>query len=248
MKKMYNFSELTHWCKGISAKVAQTKLPINDGSIESVKWLALILMTADHINHFLLKMQVPVMYEIGRLAMPIFGFVLAFNLARPGAFERGIHLRTMKRLLIFGLLATPFYGVLHKWLPLNILFTLLLVTYLIYIAEKDGKDSRLLFILMFCIAGFFVEYAWFGVAYCLAAWWFCKSPNLERGLLLLAITVSLWVTNLNFWACAALPLIYLASFSNIRIPRLRFVFYAYYPIHLALLLAIQKFAAISLPA
>jgi len=212
-----------------------------DGSIEALKWLALVLMSIDHINHFLLKMQMPAMYEIGRLAMPIFGFVLAFNLARADALQKRTHIRTMQRLLVFGLLATPFYGALHKWLPVNILFTLLLVTYLIYIAEKGGKHSRLLFVMMFSIAGFFVEYACFGVAYCLAAWWFCKSPNLARGLLWIGVTGLLVLVNLNFWAYAALPVIFFASYIKVRMPRLRFVFYAYYPIHLALLLYIQRY-------
>jgi hypothetical protein len=57
------------------------KLELADGSVEALKWLALVLMTIDHINHFIFKMQIPVMSDLGRLAMPLFGFVLAYNLA-----------------------------------------------------------------------------------------------------------------------------------------------------------------------
>jgi hypothetical protein len=60
------------------------------------------------------------------------------------------------------------------------------------------------------------------------------------------MTALLWVVNLNYWACAALPIIFLASTIKIEVPRLRFVFYAYYPIHLALLLLIQKLMPVSL--
>jgi PAS domain S-box-containing protein len=47
-------------------------------------------------------------------------------------------------------------------------------------------------------------------------------------------------------ACAALPIIFMASYIKIKIPRLRFVFYAYYPLHLALLLLIQKLMPVTL--
>jgi len=142
-----------------------------NGSIEALKWLALVLMTVDHINHFLLKMQLPVMYELGRIAMPLFGFVLAYNLARAGALQKGMHLRTMRRLLIYGLLASPFFIMLNKWLPLNIMFTLLLTTCLIYLIERNKGNDRTHCVLTFIIGGFFVEYAWLAPAYCLAAWW-----------------------------------------------------------------------------
>jgi hypothetical protein len=154
------------------------KLALDNGSIEALKWLALVLMTIDHINHFLFNMQLPAMSELGRIAMPLFGFVLAYNLARPDALQKGIQVRSMRRLFIFGLLAAPFFIALKGWLPLNIMFTLLLATYLIYLIEKDDQSSRILCIFAFIIGGLFVDYAWFAPAYCLAAWWFCKSPSL----------------------------------------------------------------------
>jgi hypothetical protein len=224
----------------------EPKLVLENGSIEALKWLALVLMTVDHVNHFIFKMQSPVMSDLGRIAMPLFGFVLAYNLARPDAMQKGIHLRAMPRLLLFGVLASPFYILLKGWFPLNIMFTLLLATYLIYLIENENQFNRTLCVLVFIIGGIFVEYAWFATAYCLAAWWFCKSPSLVRGLLWLGMTALLWVDNLNYWACAALPIIFLAPYIKIKVPRLRFVFYAYYPIHLALLLFIQKFMPISI--
>lgn len=216
------------------------KFELSDGSAEALKWLALVLMTLDHINRLLFDMKLPYLTEAGRLAMPIFGFVLAYNFARPHALEKGMHKRAMKRLLIFGLLATPFYGLLHKWLPLNILFTLMLVTGIIYMVEKNGKDSRLYAVILFTAGGLFVEYAWFGLMYCLAAWRFCKSANLINGASWIGTTAILWICNLNYWACAALAVIFLAARFETKTPRLRYMFYAYYPAHLALLLAIKE--------
>jgi hypothetical protein len=45
--------------------------------------------------------------------------------------------------------------------------------------------------------------------------------------------VTLAVINRNYWAVAALPIIVLAMFGDLRCPRWKWAFYAYYPAHLA---------------
>ena len=85
------------------------RLKFSDGAIETLKWVALVLMTLDHINKYLLHDSVPALFAIGRTTMPLFAVVLAFNLARPGALEGGAAERTIKRLALFGAVATvPF--------------------------------------------------------------------------------------------------------------------------------------------
>ena len=64
-------------------------------------------MTGDHINKYLFNETLPFLFETGRMAMPLFVFVLAYNLARPGIYESGAYLRIMTRLTIFGLRASP---------------------------------------------------------------------------------------------------------------------------------------------
>lgn len=217
------------------------KLIIDGCSVESMKWLALILMTIDHINRYLFDSKLPVMCELGRLAMPLFCFVLAYNLARPKAYESGMHLRAMQRLLRYGLLTTPIYFLLDRYYPLNMMFSLLLSTYLIYLIEKRGSKSSWSYLAIFLIGGFFVEYLWFATAYSLAAWWYCKQPSYLSGLTWLAATALLYVINQNHWSLAALPIIYLACHIKINIPHLRQVFYIYYPLHLAVLLMIKTY-------
>lgn len=212
---------------------------LGDGNIETLKWLALLSMTIDHINHFILNMQVPVMYEIGRIAMPLFGFVLAYNLARPNTVQKKSHFRIMKRLFIFGLLATPFYVALNRYWPVNIMFTLLIATCLIYLIETRGQNYIYKCIIVFLIGGIFVEYFWFAPGYCLAAWWYCKHPSYKSGLIWLAVTALLYLINQNHWSIAALPIIYIVSRMHINIPHLRQVFYIYYPLHLAALTLIK---------
>ena len=86
-----------------------SRLFVSDGTIEAMKWLALLSMTGDHVNKCLFNGTLPFLFEIGRLAMPLFMFIfiLAYKLARPGIYENGAYLRIMTRLTIFGLLATP---------------------------------------------------------------------------------------------------------------------------------------------
>jgi hypothetical protein len=216
-----------------------TKPILHDGNVEALKWLALLIMTIDHINHFVCNMQVPVMYEIGRIAMPLFGFVLAYNLARPHATQRQMHVKVIKRLCIFGIIATPFYVALNRWWPVNIMFTLLLATYLIYLIETGARENFWKCVIVFFVGGFFVEYFWFVPAYCLAAWWYCKQPSYKSGLILVTTTALLYVINQNHWSLVALPLIYLVSRMHINIPHLRLAFYIYYPLHLAGLMLIK---------
>src|SRR5271169_6839196 len=100
-----------------------------EGSLEAIKWAGLILMVFDHVNKYLYAEELPVIFPCGRIVMPMFGFVLAYNLARPDALARGMHGRMMRRLTLAGLTASPMfiilngpYGTANAWLPLNILF------------------------------------------------------------------------------------------------------------------------------
>jgi hypothetical protein len=213
---------------------------LTDGSIEALKWLALVLMTGDHINKYLFNGTMPVLSEIGRLAMPIFVFVLVYNLSRPGALSKGVYYRTMKRLALFALLATPVIIALGSgWLPLNILFTLLVITVLMYLIELNSIASYTAAIAIFLLGGSLVEFWWPALTYALAVRWHCKRPNYFTLALTAIALATLWYVNGNFWALLALPVVSLASHAGFSFPRLRWVFYTYYPLHLALLWLIR---------
>ena len=94
---------------GGMSETGRPAIVVQDGTIEALKWLGVVLMTLDHINKYFFNATLPGVFELGRLTMPIFGFVLAYNLARPGCLAKGVYGRTMKRMALYGLLATPFY-------------------------------------------------------------------------------------------------------------------------------------------
>ena len=52
------------------------RMVLSSGSLEALKWLSLLLMTLDHVNKHLLHASVPELFAAGRLALPLFGFVL----------------------------------------------------------------------------------------------------------------------------------------------------------------------------
>lgn len=225
---------------------------VNDGALEAIKWLALVLMTGDHINKYLLGGQVHALYAAGRLVFPLFAFVFAYNLARPSALASGAYQRAMKRLAAVGVLASvPFIGLgglLYGWWPLNILASFLLSAATIYLVERGGMARVGLAALLVLAGGLFVEFWWPGIAMTLAAWRYVRRPSTGAFLTWIAATAALgcipWLLArvpmaLGLWSLAALPVIALASRLQLRVPRLRWAFYAYYPAHLAVLWAIQ---------
>ena len=217
------------------------QLILSDGTVEALKWLALILMTGDHLNKYLFNGTLPVLFETGRLALPLFVCVLAYNLARPYALACGIYRRTMIRLAVFGGLATPLFIALGgSWFrgfwPLNVMFTLLVFTATACLVEQGKFWSAGL---VFLIGGGLGEFLWPAILFGLAIWSYSRQPSVRAAGIAFITCTSFWFINHNMWALAALPILLLATQFNFRVPRLRLFCYGYYPLHLAFLLLIR---------
>lgn len=218
------------------AKTAPRPLTLGSGALEALKWLALAAMVLDHVNKWLYAGRLPHGYELGRLAWPLFAFVLAHHLAQPGALDGALPVRLLRRLLGWGLLATPpFMAIVGSWFPLNILFTLAAATIVAWgLARRDAPGVAAA-AACFALAGQVVDYQHPGLAMCIAAWYFCRAPGPVRAAVWASFVAGLAVVNGNFWALGALPLIALAALADPPVPRLRWLFYAAYPLHLALI-------------
>jgi hypothetical protein len=213
----------------------KARFVVADGSLEGLKWLALILMVLDHVNKYLWDQRFVLLFDLGRMVMPLFGFVLMYNLARPGVWAAGVHRRVMWRLLAFGAVATPAYVALVGVWPLNILWTLLAATGLVALLEAGGRARTALAIGLFILAGAVVEFWWFGLLSCLGAWAFCRRPTALRLALWAAAIASLGVVNRNLAALACLPLIWAGAQMALPLRRCRWLFYAFYPAHLSVI-------------
>jgi hypothetical protein len=224
-------------------RLSLPRLHIADGTLEALKWLGLLLMTGDHVNKYLLNDSVPLLFDAGRTVMPIFVSVLAFNLARPGTLVRGVYPRTIGRLAVFGALATPAFialgGLLAGWWPLNILFTLLVLTATLFFLERGGKANGVAACAVALLGGSSVEFWWPAILMGVALWFYAKRPTATALLVAVLACASLAFINRDFWALAALPVIAAATRIDVRCTRWKWAFYAYYPAHLTALWLIR---------
>ncbi|SDY50951.1 TraX family protein [Nitrosomonas halophila] len=218
-------------------------LHMSNGSLELLKWLALVLMTGDHVNKYLFNGTIDWLFTAGRLCLPIFVFVLAYNLARPGVFERGAYPRTMKRMALFSAAASVPYialgGLGGGWWPLNVMFTLLVITATLNQVQRGDIGNLVAAGLLLLLGGSVVEYWWPAIILGVAVWSYCKRPTWIAAVVALLALATLWFINRNLWALAVLPLLLVASRLDLPMPRLRWVFYTYYPLHLAVLWLIR---------
>lgn len=212
------------------------KVKITNGTIEALKYFALLLMAGDHINRYILESGIPFLFNAGRLAMPIFVFVLAYNLARSEEKNHLYYKRIMSRLLFFAVISiVPFYllsSLSFGWWPLNILFTLLLITAIISLIERK---MIFLSIILFVIGGGLVEYWWPAVALGVASWLYIKKPRLIYIAVIVASLLSLVYINGNHWALLSIPVIITSTFLRFNVDRGRLFFYYFYPSHLMLI-------------
>lgn len=226
---------------------------------ELLKWIAVLLMTGDHVAKALVHSYIPVVSELGRVAFPLFALVMAYNLAQSGADV----LKSVRRLLLWGILAQPAYGLAFGyWWPFNVLLSFALAAAAIWSIQR-----RQWTLLGMCVlaAPPLVDYNWAGLILVLAAWWMFRlraAPHaLEQGaprhglrqvmehrhariaILVVAFGPLCW-WNGNGWALLALPVVALLAKRDFPIPRTRWAFYIYYVGHLALLAVLARTMAV----
>lgn len=193
---------------------------------ELLKWLAVILMTGDHVAKVIYGGYVPGLSEAGRVAFPLFALVMAYNLAQPGADV----VKSVRRLALWGVIAQPVHAlVFGYWLPLNILLTFALCAAAVHAA---GQRKWIGLVLAAAILPLFVDYQWAGVGFVLLAWLGFRTG---RPLLTLAAFAPLCAFNGNLWALVAIPVAVGLSHTAWQVPRGRWAFYGYYVGHLACL-------------
>jgi hypothetical protein len=219
-------------------------------AITALKWLALMLMIGDHVNKYVLHDGVPLLFILERLVVPLFAFVLGYNLGRPIAIIWPAHGRMMLRLCIFGGLACIPFIALNQlgwhWWPLNILFTLLVAVLVSWLLDCNTPISLFTACMVFIIGGALVEFWWPAVAACLFARAYFRQPSFWMFFGFILSVASLYVINGNFWALAALPVIaYAATFWTRPLPRAQWFFYAFYPLHLAVIWCYLRYMAAS---
>jgi len=231
------------------------KLYLTDGSIELLKWFALILMTGDHINKYLLNSSSDLLFSMGRLVLPIFVFVLAYNLTRSGVTERH-YLRAIKRMIVFGVLTTPAFVLLGGdialvveenkvlWRILNVLFTLALLTWCLYAFKRAENEKIWLWVgwASFWLLGVFVEFWWGALGLGVSIWWYYKNIGILQivPILFFSLFFLLAINQGNAYFLVAFPVIFFVSKFTFKAPRMKWFFYFYYPAHLTIIYAVKE--------
>ncbi len=214
-----------------------------------LKLIALVAMTCDHVGIILLP-QVTFLRIIGRLAFPIFSFMIA-----EGCRYTSNRARYLLTVFGVGILWQTIYYLIEKSVYQCILITFSLSIGLIYTilwARRKGKwrwvvcAVAFLFVLFLCeglpwrLEGtdFNIDYGFTGVLlpvliYCVDRWWE-KLAASAFGLILLSMQFG----DIEWYSLFALVL--LACYRGNRGERkLKYFFYIYYPLHLVAIWSIS---------
>lgn len=210
----------------------------------TLKWLAMLSMLADHANKLLLAESSLPLAWFGRLAFPLFAFLMAYNLSVRSVPAR----KYLAPLAVFGLISQPIYAWVWGTWRLSILATLFLaalyhhrVTQLPTGNTGDKIATHLWVAVLILPVSIAVEYPLFGplLVMVFAGWLEHPTPWWWLALLVMILAVN------GFGALApfgllVLPVVKLVSFLPVgRVPRWKWFFYLFYPAHTLVLAALS---------
>ena len=201
-------------------------------------------MTVDHVNTYLMHGRHGWVYQVGRIAMPLFGIALGAHLACPGALEEnGPAARMTPRLALFALLAQVPFTLLRggPWPPtlLNTMVLLLLVVVFLRLRASPQRSHRVAAWTALVVGGGTVEFWWIGAAFVLTARSWLMEPTAQRALAAALALALLCALTMSAVPLLAPVVVYALARAGATIPRARVLFYGYYPLHLAVLLALD---------
>lgn len=232
-------------------------------TIEILKWIGIVAMTFDHIGILLLA-EHDIFRMIGRLAFPIFGFVLIYNFI----YHTKNKARYIKRLGLFSLLFEPIHFLVfkHHYAGLNIflIYTLALsLLYLFELIQEDRvmkRDKGIFFIIYLILSIYISQYTEYNISgfLLIISFYFSikdrryifitlfllvllNAPALKYLLFTFDYTYHLFLLSIKLdfkyiiSTLLIIPVVYIVSRININVPRSRYFFYLYYPIHILVL-------------
>jgi len=201
----------------------------------SLKMIAIISMLIDHIGHIFFP-EVIIFRIIGRIAFPIFAYVLA-----EGIYYTKDITKYMLRLGIFALLSEIPYdlaimGSVLEFSHQNIFFTLVLSLILLKkLEEQQGAFQKILWFAIIAMLAEIIacDYGTGGVLTVLIFYQYRNNRTWMS--LYFALTHMLVWGTLGIQSYAALALIPILLYNRKQGPRVKYAFYVFYPMHLLVL-------------
>lgn len=219
------------------------RLDVTHWQSNLVKLVAMATMLVDHIGVVFFP-NVSLWRIVGRIAFPLFAYQLGVGYDHTSDTKK-----YALRLLLFALLSQlPYYLVRQEWM-LNIFFTLLLGFGAISLYRHNKHNWLLLYLLAVTIITYVVPYDFggYGVLIILL-FYIVTTPSLLAGsvaaLSLLFLTVP--EGYIQMFIVLAFPVLW--GIKQVRLPAQmetglshvnKWVFYAFYPLHLSLLWAVK---------
>lgn len=208
-----------------------------------LKIIAICSMFIDHLR-YIVPTHPMFMAYIGRLAFPIFSFQIAQGYLHTKSFKK-----YLLRLFIMALVSQLPYQLYFNTTRLNIFFTLILGLVCIYIYDHYFKNKKFLSIFTILIIIWLSEvancdYGWYGASIILSFYIF-KDKVIPMSTSFIILTLIFYVTsykslfNINtFWlfSCCISSLIPCLLYNGKQGPKIKYLFYLFYPIHIIVLL------------
>jgi len=210
----------------------------------ALKLIAIIAMTCDHIGaSILVGNDWLFLRAIGRLTMPIMAYFAAVGFRKTKNIGR-----YLLRLIIFAIISElPYYLVFgtHG----NVIITIFLGVFALYLGEIASKKSKVLQIsiwLIFAIIAFFAQTDWSFTGVLLIIAFYLANGNKIKSVLYPLPVYALYMTTflgngthyfvfnmIQLWGLMSLPL--LCLYNGRKGCNAKYLFYVYYPLHLAMI-------------
>lgn len=222
----------------------------------ALKFLALLFMTIDHVGYMILQDWI-VLRMIGRLAMPIFAYMIA---------EGCCHTKNKTKyfLTVFGMavLCQLGYFFALRSLDMGIFVTFSMSIVMIFAADRARKNLNIRNVLLLCaaICGTFflcevlpiflsgtdyaVDYGFWGAM--LPVFIYLGKKKWQKllfaaiALTFISLSLGHFLNNIQWLSLLALPILALYDGTRGKHP-MKYFFYLYYPLHLIVLFVIGYF-------
>ena len=213
-----------------------------------LKIIAICTMFIDHLR-YIIPTQPMFMAYIGRIAFPIFSFQIV---------QGYLHTKNLKkyilRLFIVAIISQIPYYLYFRNGVLNVLFTFILGLLCIYTYEKFAKKSKFLtsmvILLIMLLSNYFnCDYSYYGISIILVFYIF-RSNKIIMSISFLIVSAIYYIIKYSFFSTTnfillycfcALSLIPCLLYNGKQGPKIKYLFYLFYPVHISILLLFALF-------
>lgn len=208
------------------------KLKIGNGNLELLKYVAFFMMVAFHFEKYVCKINSGLIFYIGSMAMPLFSIVVAYNYAVICDCKKG---RMLKRLLVLAVVSQiPYYYMTKNLFDLNIVFTLFVALCIIKVLEDGLLSDIVIMGFLAAFLGLFVNGQWYFLFFIISIYYLFKKETFWSFFAVSVAVSIMCFLNDNYSFIIILFIVLFCSdiLKNIKIKRIKYLFYYLYPLHL----------------